>query len=86
MILSAKGKIGAAAAVGALSLIANEALAQHRSTLTPVAAITREHSGRHMDMFYAKYRNTAPLGMHFSPIRRDTSHFQIRIEISASGI
>jgi len=51
-----------------------------------MAAIGYERSNRHMDMVYAKCRDTTPPGMYISPIRWDISHFQIRIEILASEI
>jgi len=58
MIVSATGKTAAAAAIGALSLMANEAPAQHRADSHAKGAIAREHSNRHMDMFYAKFGKT----------------------------
>jgi hypothetical protein len=44
------------------------------------------HSNGHMDMFHAKYRNSALPGMCIPRIRWDTNRSQIRIEISASKI
>jgi len=83
--VSAKGKIAAAAAIGALSLMANEAPAQHRADKSHQWPPS-EHLNRHWDMFYAKFRNTVRSRMRISRLPSDTSYFQIRTEISVSGI
>jgi hypothetical protein len=56
-------------------------------TVITMSGICRAHSSGHMDMFHAKYRNSVPPGMmYISPIRWDTNHSRIRIEILASKI
>jgi hypothetical protein len=55
-------------------------------TVAAVPDICRAHSKEHMDMFHARYRNTALQGTYTLPIRWGANHSRILIGILVSKI